>query len=42
MVRIAVSSENVALAALERVMVAVSFDSIVASAKTGTLKVPDV
>ena len=41
MVRIAVSSENVALAALERVMVAVSLASSRASARIGTLNVPD-
>ena len=41
-VRIAVSSENVALAALERVIVAVSLASSRASARTGTLNVPDV
>ena len=42
MVRIAVSSENVALAAFERVIVAVSLASSSASARTGTLKVPEV
>ena len=41
-VRIAVSSEKDALAALERVIVAVSLASSRASARTGTLNVPDV
>ena len=41
-VRIAVSSENVAFAALERVIVAVSLTSSSVSAKTGTLNVPEV